>query len=249
MNQNNQDLLKLISKINYNRKDEIFDSNNNVNIDKIIKEALDIDSAKKSAFQNNLLKKDELHEKTKENSIMNFLSDLQYKNINQIKNSFLSKIKENSANAKVQIENSKNQAKEYISKYNNIFEENKKVNQEILEMNNKYRELGFELKKSQNTISQMQINDENLKHYKLLYDEFLLQYPDIDPIAQMKEIKKNKINFFNKFNEYNDLQRKFEIDKKEYQQRLKQGKKVLNNLQEKFSRIDESNKLKKKKIN
>ena len=246
MNQNNQDLLKLISKTNYNRKDEIFDSNNNVNIEKIIKEALDIDSAKKTSFENNLLKKDELLEKTKENSIMNFLSDLQNKNINQIKNSFLSKIKDNSANAQVQIENSKNQAKDYIAKYNNIFEENKKVNQEILEMNNKYRELGFELKKSQNTISQMQINDENLKHYKLLYDEFLLQYPDIDPITQMKEIQKNKINFFNKFNEYNDLQRKFEIDKKEYQQRLKQGKKVLNNLQEKFNRIDESNKLKKK---
>ena len=139
MNQNNQDLLKLISKTNYNRKDEIFDSNNNVNIEKIIKEALDIDSAKKTSFENNLLKKDELLEKTKENSIMNFLSDLQNKNINQIKNSFLSKIKDNSANAQVQIENSKNQAKDYIAKYNNIFEENKKVNQEILEMKNKYR--------------------------------------------------------------------------------------------------------------
>ena len=109
-------------------------------------------------------------------------------------------------------------------------------------MNNKYRELGFALKKSQNTISQMQINDENLKPYKLLFDEFLLQYPDIDPITKMKEIEINKKSFFNKFNEYNDLQRKFEIDQKEYKQRLKQGQKALSILEEKFNRIDETNK-------
>ena len=245
MNKNSQDTLKLVSKININNKDEIFDSNNNVDINKIIKDALNIESAKNSSFENNLLKRDELLEKTKENSIINFLNNLQSKNIAQIKNSFLSKVKENSANAQVQIENSKNQTKEYISKYNNIFEENKKISQNILKMNNKYRELGFELKKSQNIISQMQINDENLKNYKLLFDEFLLK-PGIDPITQMKEIQKNKINFFNKFREYNDLQRKFELDKKEYQQKLKQGKRVLSNLEDKLNRIDEDKKIKKK---
>ena len=246
MNKNSQDTLKLVSKININNKDEIFDSNNNVDINKIIKDALNIESAKNSSFENNLLKRDELLEKTKENSIINFLNNLQSKNIAQIKNSFLSKVKENSANAQVQIENSKNQTKEYISKYNNIFEENKKISKNILKMNNKYRELGFELKKSQNIISQMQINDENLKNYKLLFDEFLLKYPGIDPITQMKDIQKNKINFFNKFREYNDLQRKFELDKKEYQQKLKQGKRVLSNLEDKLNRLDEANKLKKK---
>ena len=149
-------------------------------------------------------------------------------------------------NTQAQIEKSKNQTKEYITKYNNIFEQNKKVNQKILEMNNKYRELGFELKKSQNTISQMQINDENLRQYKILFDEFLLQYPGTDPITQMKEIQKNKTSFFNKFNEYNDLQRKFEIDKKEYRQKLQQSRKALSNVEEKLSRIDEANKLKRK---
>ena len=247
MNQKNKDVMKLISKVNYYKKDEIFDSNNNVNIHKIIHEALDVNNTIKSPpNQNNILKRDELLEKTRENSIINFLNDLQNKNIRHIKNSFLSKIKETSANTQILIDNSKNQTKQYISKYNNVLEENKQINQEILEMNNKYRELGFELKKSQNTISQMQINDENLRKYKLLFDEFLLQYPNTDPVTQMKEIKANKVNFFNKFSEYNDLQRKFDIDRKEYQQKLKHGKKVLNNLEEKLNRIDEANKIKKK---
>ena len=246
MNQKNKDVMKIISKVNYFKRDEIFDSNNNVNVNKIIIEALNVDNLKKSLEnENNILKKDELSEKTRENSIINFLNDIQSKNISRMKNSFLTKIKENSANTQVQIDNSKNYAKQYISKYNNVFEENKQIGQKILEMNNKYREIGFELKKSQNTISQMQINDENLKKYKLLFDEFLIQYPDTDPVTLMKEMKKNKVNFFNKFNEYNDLQRKFELDKKEYQQKLKQGKKVLNNLQEKLNRIDEANKMKK----
>ena len=221
----NIDIGKFVSKINHFKNDELFDSKNNVNINKIISEALNIDSAKKTSFKNNLIRRDELLEKTKENSVINFLNDLQNKNIAQIKSSFLSKIKENSANAQLQIEKSKSQTKEYINKYNNMFEENKKVTQKILEMNNKYRELGFQLKKSQSTISQMQINDENLKHYKLLFDEFLLRYPGTDPITQMKEIQKNKNSFFNKFNEYNVLQRKFEIDKKEYKQKKKKEKK------------------------
>ena len=238
-----KDVIRLISKINDFNKDDIIDNNKNFDINKIIYNALNVESAKNT---NKTLKKDELLEKTKENSIIKFLDDLQSKSIAQIKNTFLSKIKENSANAQTQIEKSKIQTKEYISKYNNLFEENKKLNQKILEMNNKYRELGFDLKKSQNTISQMQINDENLRQYKLLFDEFLLQYPGTDPITRMKEIEKNKNSFFNKFNEYNDLQRKFEIDQKEYQQKLKQGKKTLSNLEDKLNRIDEANKLKKK---
>ena len=238
-----KDVINFITKIKEFDKDDINDEKYYLDINKTINKAL---SLKKSYSQKNNLKRDELLEKTKENSIINFLNDLQNKSIAQIKNNFLSKIQENSANAQAQIEKSKLQTKEYITKYNNLFEENKKLSQKILEMNNKYRELGFSLKKSQNTISQMQINDENLKQYKLLFDEFLLQYPDIDPIAKMKEIEKNKKSFFNKFNEYNDLQRKFEIDQKEYQQRLKHGQRALSNLEEKLNRIDETNKLKKK---
>ena len=193
-----KDVINFIAKIKELDKDDINDEKYYLDINKTINKAL---SLKKSYSQKNNLKRDELLEKTKENSIINFLNDLQNKSIAQIKNNFLSKIHENSANAQAQIEKSKLQTKEYITKYNNLFEENKKLSQKILEMNNKYRELGFSLKKSQNTISQMQINDENLKQYKLLFDEFLLQYPDIDPIAKMKEIEKNKKSFFNKFNE------------------------------------------------
>jgi hypothetical protein len=61
----------------------------------------------------------------------------------------------------------------------------------------------------------------------------------------MEEIKRNKTIFINKFYEYNDLQKKIEFDKKDYKLRLQQGKKTLNILNEKLSRIEENNKLKK----
>ena len=240
-----KDIIKLISKSNFHTKiDDICNDKKDIDIYKIINNALSVETAKSPISENNLLRRDELLEKTKENSIINFLNDLQNKSIEQIKNSFLSKIKENSAVAQVQIEKSKNKTKEYMTKYDIISEENKKKNQKILDMNNKYRKLDFQLKKSQSTISQMQINDENLKSYKLLFDEFLLQYPNKDPIQHMEEIQRNKTSFINKFYEYNDLQKKLEFDKKDYKQRLQQGKKTLTILNEKISRIEESNKLK-----
>lgn len=241
-----KDIIKLISKSKFHTKiDDICNDKKDIDIYKIINNALNVESAKRPISENNLLRRDELLEKTKENSIINFLNDLQNKSIEQIKNTFLSKIKENSAVAQVQIEKSKNKTKEYMSKYDIISEENKKKNQKIIDMNNKYRKLDFQLKKSQSTISQMQINDENLKSYKLLFDEFLLQYPNKDPIKHMEEIQRNKTIFINKFYEYNDLQKKIEFDKKDYKLRLQQGKKTLNILNEKLSRIEENNKLKK----
>jgi myosin heavy subunit len=91
----------------------------------------------------------------------------------------------------------------------------------------------------------MQINDQNLKEYKLLYDEFVKYYPGKDPVNQIKELKINKNTFLNKFKEYNDLQRKLEIENKENQRRLDQEKKVLQNVKEKYNRILESNNIKK----
>ena len=50
-----------------------------------------------------------------------------------------------------------------MSKYDIISEENKKKNQKIIDMNKKYRKQENQLKKSQNTISKIQINKENIK--------------------------------------------------------------------------------------
>ena len=113
-----------------------------------------------------------------------------------------------------------------MTKYDIILEENKNINKEISKMNNEQRKLDLELRKSQNMISLMQINDQNLKEYRLLYDEFLKYYPGKDPVNQMKELKINKNTFLNTFKEYNDLQRKLEIENKEDQRRFDQEKKI-----------------------
>ena len=212
---------------------------------KIIDSALNVETAKKNFSKNNFYTRDDLLLKTKENSVMNFLTSLQNRNISQLKDSFISKINENTKEALIKISDYKNTVKDNMLKYDLILEQNKKINKEISTMNNVQRELALELRKSQNVISQMQINDQNLKEYKLLYDEFSKYYPGKDPVNQIKELKINKNTFLNKFKEYNDLQRKLEIENKENQRRLDQEKKVLQNVKEKYNRILESNNIKK----
>ena len=212
---------------------------------KIIDSALNVETAKKNFSKNNFYTRDDLLLKTKENSVMNFLTSLQNRNISQLKDSFISKINENTKEALIKISDYKNTVKDNMLKYDLILEQNKKINKEISSMNNVQRELALELRKSQNVISQMQISDQNLKEYKLLYDEFVKYYPGKDPVNQIKELKINKNTFLNKFKEYNDLQRKLEIENKENQRRLDQEKKVLQNVKEKYNRILESNNIKK----
>ena len=220
--------------------------NNTEEIDilKIIDSALNVETAKKNFFKNNLYTRDDLLLKTKENSVMNFLNSLQNKNISQLKNSFISKINENTKEALIKISDYKTTVKDSMLKHDLILEQNKKINKEISNMNNVQRELALELRKSQNVISQMQISDQNLKEYKSLYDEFVKYYPGKDPVNQIKELKINKNMFLNKFKEYNDLQRALEIENKENQRRLDQEKKVLQNVKEKYNRILESNNIK-----
>ena len=62
---------------------------------KIIDSALNVETAKKNFSKNNFYTRDDLLLKTKENSVMNFLTSLQNKNISQLKDSFISKINEN----------------------------------------------------------------------------------------------------------------------------------------------------------
>ena len=216
-----------------------------IDILKIIDSALNVETAKKNFFKNNLYTRDDLLLKTKENSVMNFLNSLQNKNISQLKNSFISKINENTKEALIKISDYKTTVKDSMLKHDLILEQNKKINKEISNMNNVQRELALELRKSQNVISQMQISDQNLKEYKSLYDEFVKYYPGKDPVNQIKELKINKNMFLNKFKEYNDLQRALEIENKENQRRLDQEKKVLQNVKEKYNRILESNNIKK----
>ena len=212
---------------------------------KIIEESLNVETAKKNFSKNNYYTRDDLLLKTKENSVINFLNSLQNKNISELKNTFFSKINENAVDALSKISEYKNSMKNNLNKCDLISEENKKINKEISNMNNIQRQLSLELRKSQNIISQMQISDQNLKEYKILYEEFKKYYKGKDPVNQMQELKINKNTFLNKFNEHNDLQRRLEIDNKENQRRLDQEKRILQNVKEKYNRILESNNMKK----
>ena len=227
--------------INNNKNEKV---QNEIDILKIINQALNVETAKKNYSQNNFYTRNDLLIKTKENSVLNFLNNLQNKNISHLKDTFFSKINENATNTLLKISEYKNLAKNNMNKYDYILDENKKISKEISNMTNEQRQLGLDLRKSQNLISQMQIKDQNLKQYKSLYDEFLKAYPGKDPVNQMKELKINKNIFLNKFNEYNDLQRKLEIETKDNQRRLDQEKRYLKHVIEKYNRISESNNMK-----
>ena len=211
---------------------------------KIIEESLNVETAKKNFSKNNYYTRDDLLLKTKENSVINFLNSLQNKNISELKNTFFSKINENAVDALSKISEYKNSMKNNLNKCDFISEENKKINKEISNMNNIQRQLSLELRKSQNIIFQLQISDQNLKEYKILYEEFKKYYKGKDPVNQMQELKINKNTFLNKFNEYNDLQRKLEIETKDNQRRLDQEKRYLKHVIEKYNRISESNNMK-----
>ena len=219
-------------------------SKDELDILNIINSALNIETANKNFSENNFYTRDDLLLKTKANSVINFLNSLQNKNISHLKNDFYSKINEKSKNALLKISDYKNATKNNMTKFEKISEENKKIIKEISHMSQIQRELGSELRKSQNMISKLQINDINLKKYKSLYDEFAKYYPGKDPINQMKELKLNKNDFFTKFNEYNDLQIRLQIENKEDQKRLDQEKKILNNMNIKYKRVLENNNFK-----
>ena len=233
-----------ISKLNIINNNNVKYSQDDFDILSLIDSALHIETAKKDFFPNNFYTRDDLLLKTKANSVQNFLSSLQNKNISHLKNAFYSKINENALHALLKISEYKTMTKDNINKYEKISEENKKITKEISHMSQVQRKLGGELRKSQNIISKLQINDINLKKYKSLYDEFTKYYEGKDPINQMKELKINKNDFLTKFNEYNDLQRKLQIENKEDEKRLAQEKKILNNMHIKYNRVFESNNLK-----
>ena len=228
---------------NINSKNKYdFDENE---IFKIIKSALNVETAKKNFSKNNFFKRDDLILKTKENSVINFLISLQNKSISNLKNSFFSKINEKTQETLLKIIDYKNSMRKDLLNYDLILEQNKSINKEISDLASNQRLLNLDLRKSQNIISKIQIDDQSLKDYKLLYDEFLKYYPGKDPVNQMKELKINNNSFLNKFNEYNDLQRKLVIENKENQRQLDLEKKILNNVKEKYNRILESNNMKK----
>ena len=87
-----QPLISIPMEENINSKNKSdFDENE---IFKIIKSALNVETAKKNFSKNNFFKRDDLILKTKENSVINFLISLQNKSISNLKNSFFSKINE-----------------------------------------------------------------------------------------------------------------------------------------------------------
>ena len=158
-----RDIKYFIAKINEFNKEGKSDDKSYLDINKTINNELNL---KKVNSQKNVIQKEiNYWKKQKKISIINILYALHNKNIAQIKSNFYQKFRIILQKAKDLIQKkNKINTKEYISKYNKLFEENKNLSLKILEMNNKYKQLDFVLiKKVKIQFLRIQINDENLK--------------------------------------------------------------------------------------
>ena len=158
-----RDIKYFIAKINEFNKEGKSDDKSYLDINKTINNELNL---KKVNSQKNVIQKEiNYWKKQKKISIINILYALHNKNIAQIKSNFYQKFRIILQKAKELIQKkNKINTKEYISKYNKLFEENKNLSLKILEMNNKYKQLDFVLiKKVKIQFLRIQINDENLK--------------------------------------------------------------------------------------
>ena len=162
-----QPIISIPMEENINSKNKSdFDENE---IFKIIKSALNVETAKKNFSKNNFFKRDDLILKTKENSVINFLISLQNKSISNLKNSFFSKINEKTQETLLKIIDYKNSMRKDLLNYDLILEQNKSINKEISDLATNQRLLNLDLRKSQNIISKIQIDKKKIKNNKLLY--------------------------------------------------------------------------------
>ena len=180
-----------------------------LNTSDLILEALNSD--KNYSVDNNSQEKtikNDLLEQIRNNSIANFVIDLDIQNKNRIKEKFINEIDKYKNNAELAINRKEKITSEYISKYNKIFEENQLLQKQLYNINNQYYSLEKQLKNSQNQILKMQAQFTIFDKNKQLFTEFFNYFPNDDPIEIMKNYEQRHLNSINIMKENEELRLK-----------------------------------------
>lgn len=242
INKNNNKKINLIDNDIHKLKEEL------VNLDpsKIIDQALNIDKKYTSESKlNHPIKNSELLEQIKNTAITNFVLDLDIKNKNKIKEEFIKEIDKFKDNAELAINRKEKISSEYISKYNQLLEENKLLKQKLNDCNMKYNNIEKELKNSQNQIIKMQMKSGLFEKNKKLFEEFLNYFPNEDPIDIMKGYEQRHLSSINVMNENEELKIKI---KNITQQNMLDNEENLKHINKLYNKIDLLNKEKNKII-
>ena len=219
-----------------------------IQMDKIIKmkkelESIDpyrdIDTALKKAKQfveksKNKIKKDDLLEQIRINALSSFITDIKGKSENQIKKIFKQKVDEFSNGTQLIIDKSKKENKKYISQYESVLEEKKLLQSQLSELNSEYEKIKNQLKDNEELINKIQTRFSLFQENKILFDEFLKEFSNRNPIDIIKEIQIRQDGYINFLNEYNNAMKKIDDLNKEKNNEYKNNKRTIEELNEKI---------------
>ena len=175
-----------MDKISMNKIYSIKNDLNSIDPNKIINDALNCSN---KYNENVKIKKDKLLEQTKNKTIFAFMNEIKHKNNNDLKKLLNEKLNDYQKNSKIIINKNEKLKDEYKNKYNNILNEKENLINQIQILIKENNKLNEQLKIYHKLIESLQSKFEAFNKNKELYDEFLKEYPNKNPIEIMKEIK------------------------------------------------------------
>ena len=198
---------------------------------------------KKYLSQSKLINKNdkniELLNQIKNNAITKFINNLNIKNQKQIKDIFIKEIDKFKIDAELAINRKDIILSEYISKYNQIYEENKLLKQNVKEVNQKYSSIENEIKDYQDQFVEMKIQFDFFEKNKKLFNEFKKHFPEEDPIEIMNEYERRYNGSINLIKENDEL--KIQIQKLA-QQNISDNEEKQKYINKLYDKIDKLNK-------
>ena len=208
---------------------------NKLNTEKLISEALNLGkSDNKSKEDKNF---DYLID-LKNNAILNYVIYTDLKNSDEIKKTFINEIDKFKKSANLIINKKEKQYQESRSEYNTVVEENKLLNQKLLDSNNRFILLQKQFKDKEDEIiklkEKLRLFRENEKLLNLFHDNFHEKDP-LDIVKSYKEKHQGQIDLMQENEEL-----KFTLNK--LRQRMKEeteeNKKTIKNLKDKIDTLN-----------
>ena len=220
-----------MDKISMNKIYSIKNDLNSIDPNKIINDALNCSN---KYNENVKIKKDKLLEQTKNKTIFAFMNEIKHKNNNDLKKLLNEKLNDYQKDSQIIINKNEKLKDEYKNKYNNILNEKENLINQIQILRKENNKLNEQLKIYHKLIESLQSKFEAFNKNKELYDEFLKEYPNKNPIEIMKEIKLRENGYLSFLEEYHNCLNKIEEIKLEKNNEHKNNKLIIEDLSNKI---------------
>ena len=220
-----------MDKISMNKIYSIKNDLNSIDPNKIINDALNCSN---KYNENVKIKKDKLLEQTKNKTIFAFMNEIKHKNNNDLKKLLNEKLNDYQKDSQIIINKNEKLKDEYKNKYNNILNEKENLINQIQILRKENNKLNEQLKIYHKLIESLQSKFETFNKNKELYDEFLKEYPNKNPIEIMKEIKLRENGYLSFLEEYHNCLNKIEEIKLEKNNEHKNNKLIIEDLSNKI---------------